>query len=157
MYLDNVIDGYNLVVGGAITVLTAIFGSHWYVFGAFLLLNVFDYITGLYKARKMKTESSSVGLVGIIKKLMYWIIVAVAFLMSYVFVLLGKDIMGVDLGFLTLLGWFTIACLLINEIRSIFENLVECGVKVPNILVKGLAVTEKMLNKQMGDDTDIKE
>ena len=27
------------------------------------------------------------------------------------------------------------------------ENLVECGCNVPNILIRGLAVTEKMLDK----------
>lgn len=148
MNATKVVDSYNLIVGGAITIMTAIFGPHWYVFAAFLVLNVLDFLTGWYKARKMKTESSSVGLVGILKKVMYWVVIIVAFLMSYVFMLMGKNILHIDLNFLTLLGWFTTACLLINEIRSIIENLVECDVKVPSILIKGLAVTEKLLNKE---------
>ena len=111
MDVNRVVDTYNVIVGGAITVLTAIFGPHWYVFAVFLALNVLDYVTGWYKARKLKKESSSVGLAGIVKKLMYWVIIIVAFLMSYVFVLLGQDILSIDLGFLTLLGWFTVACL----------------------------------------------
>ncbi len=36
---------------------------------------------------------------------------------------------------------------MINELRSILENLVETGYDVPSILTKGLAVTEKLLNK----------
>lgn len=155
MNATRVVDTYNVAVGGAITVLTAIFGPQWYVFAAFLLLNVFDYITGWYKARKSKTESSSIGLAGIVKKVMYWIIIAVAFLMSYVFVLLGRDVLHVDLNFLTQIGWFTTACLLINEIRSILENLVECGVNVPDVLIKGLAVTEKLINKE-NESEDVK-
>lgn len=143
----NVIDTYNVVTGVIVAVLSAILGPHWYLFAAFLLLNVMDWLTGWYKSRKMKQESSSVGLAGIVKKLGYWIIIAVAFLMAYIFQMMGQDIFKIDLSFLLLLGWFTLACLLINEIRSILENLVECGYNVPNILIRGLAVTEKMLNQ----------
>lgn len=52
-----------------------------------------------------------------------------------------------DLSFLALLGWFTLGCLLINEVRSILENLVEYGLDVPYVLIKGLAVTERLLNE----------
>ena len=144
--VTNVLDTYNMIVGAVVTVLSAIFGSHWYLFAAFLLLNVMDWLTGWYKSRKLKQESSSVGLVGIVKKLGYWVIIAVAFLMAYIFQMMGQDIFKIDLSFLLLLGWFTLACLLINEIRSILENLVECGYNVPNILIRGLAVTEKLLS-----------
>ena len=72
--------------------------------------------------------------------------------MAYIFQKMGQDIFKIDLSFLFMLCWFTLACLLINEIRSILENLVECGYKVPSILIKGLAVTEKILN-QTGEDT----
>ncbi|MBT9812910.1 holin, partial [Enterocloster citroniae] len=36
----------------------------------------------------------------------------------------------------------------VNEIRSILENLVECGYNVPAFLIKGLAVTEKLINAE---------
>ena len=60
---------------------------------------------------------------------------------------LGKDLLGVDLGYLSALGWFTLANLLINEIRSILENLVACGYRVPEILKRGLEITEKVINE----------
>lgn len=144
--ITNVLDAYNIIAGGIVTLLSAIFGEHWYFFAAFLLLNVFDWLTGWYKSRKLKKESSAVGLSGIVKKLGYWIIIAVAFLTAYIFIELGKEL-GVSLSFLTLLGWFTLACLLVNEIRSVLENLVECGYEVPDILIRGLAITEKMVHK----------
>ena len=150
--VTNVLDTYNVVTGAAVAILSAIFGPHWYLFAAFLLLNVFDWLTGWYKSRKLKQESSSVGLAGIVKKLGYWVIVAVAFLMAYIFQMMGQDIFKINLSFLFLRGWFTLACLLINEIRSILENLVECGYNVPNILIRGLAVTEKLLS-QTGEST----
>jgi phage-related holin len=86
-------------------------------------------------------------LVGVIKKLLYWIIVAVAFLLSTVFVGMGRDVLNIDLTFLTLVGWFTLACLMVNEARSIIENVVECGYRVPTVLTKGLAIAEKLINK----------
>lgn len=139
-------DKYNAFAGAIVTILTAIFGVYWYIFAAYFLLNVIDWLTGWYRSRKLKKESSSVGLKGILKKLGYWVIIAVAFIVSYVFVHMGTDILNVDLSFLTMVGWFTLACLMVNEVRSILENLVECGYNVPTVLVKGLAVTEKLIN-----------
>ena len=148
--MNKILDTYNLAVGGIVTLLAAIFGKYWSLFAIFLILNLLDYITGYMKARKLKKESSSVGLAGIIKKLGYWIVIATAFLTAFALTTLGGDILNVDLSFLTLLGWFTLACLMINEVRSILENLVEYGLDVPYVLIKGLAVTERLLN----DTTD---
>lgn len=47
-----------------------------------------------------------------------------------------------------MLGWFVLASLAINEIRSIIENIVECGYKVPQILIKGLDIANKVINKK---------
>lgn len=148
----KVIDTYNMIVGAAVTVLTAIFGIYWYIFAAFLVFNVLDWLTGWYKSRKLKKESSVVGLWGILKKLGYWAIILVAFIISYVFVHMGTDILHVDLSFLEMVGWFTLACLMVNEARSILENLVECGYNVPVVLIKGLAVTDKLINNN--DDNE---
>lgn len=148
--MNKILDTYNLAVGGIVTLLAAIFGKYWSLFAIFLILNLLDYITGYMKARKLKKESSSVGLAGIIKKLGYWIVIATAFLTAFALTTMGRDILNVDLSFLTLLGWFTLACLMINEVRSILENLVEYGLDVPYVLIKGLAVTERLLN----DTTD---
>lgn len=140
------IDTYNMAVGAVVAVLSAIFGMYWYLFAGYLLLNILDWLTGWYKSRKMRTESSYRGLYGIAKKTGYWVIILVAFLIPELFIRLGNDLLGVDLGFLVLLGWFTLATLLVNEIRSILENLVECGYEVPDFLIRGLAVTEKLIH-----------
>lgn len=44
-----------------------------------------------------------------------------------------------------MIGWWVLAMLIVNEARSILENLVEMGYKVPEMLIKGLAVTEKLI------------
>lgn len=152
MNVENVVDTYNMVVGAAVTVLTALLGAYWYVFFFYLLFNILDWLTGWYKARKFKKESSKQGLKGILKKLGYWVIILVAFSVSYVFVHMGSDILHLDLSFLMMVGWFTLACLMVNEARSILENLVECGYNVPAVLIKGLAVTEKLINKEVTEE-----
>lgn len=91
-------------------------------------------------------ENSVRGWKGVLKKLGYWLMIMVAFGASAIFIEIGKAI-GVDLGITTLLGWFVLASLLINELRSILENFVEAGFNVPIILIKGLEVADKAVNK----------
>ena len=74
------LDIYNALIGMLVTLLMAIFGDYWYIFVAFMIFNMLDWLTGWYKSRKSRTESSLVGLQGILKKLGYWVIIAVAFL-----------------------------------------------------------------------------
>ena len=142
------IDTYNIAIGATVAILSTLFGAYWYVFMGFLVLNVMDWITGWIKARKLCQESSKAGLEGIVKKLGYWIIISVAFLMSYILRGISEDILNVELTFLNLIGYFTLTCLLVNEARSVLENLVEAGYKVPCVLIKGLAVTDKLLRNE---------
>ena len=159
-YTNVFTDKYNAATGAIVAVLTAIFGTYWYVFAAFLALNVIDWITGWIKANKKKEESSKVGAIGAVKKLGYWAVVLVAFLIASVFVHFGKDMLGIDLSFLHLIGWWVLAMLIVNEARSILENLVELGYKIPEVLIKGLAVTEKLIEAGidiLGTDDEKKE
>ena len=112
--MRNFFDTYNIVVGAVIALFTTIFGAYWYIFAAYMVLNIFDWLTGWYKSRRARQESSAVGLKGIVKKLGYWILIAVAFIVSTVFVKLGQDVLHVDLAFLNMIGWFTLACLMVN-------------------------------------------
>lgn len=156
--IDAFVDGYNLIMGAAVAVLSTIFGCYWYLFMGFLLLNVLDWVTGWYKARKHKQESSKEGLAGLLKKLGYWVIILVAFMLADLFIDLGKDILNVNLSFLEFIGWFTLSSLIVNEVRSILENLVACGYRVPIVLMQGLKLTEKLINDKTirGTDTEMK-
>ena len=142
----KVLDTYNALMGSMIAILTFIFGEHWYLFAAFLLLNAIDWITGWIKSKLKNKENSTKGWTGVLKKLGYWLMIMVAFSASAVFIRIGK-VIGIDLGITTLLGWFVLASLLVNELRSIVENFVEAGYDVPTILTKGLEVADKMINK----------
>ena len=135
------------VIGTVIAFFSMIFGEHWILFAIFLLFNVVDYITGWMKDKMANKISSTVGLIGILKKLGYWIMIMVSFLASVLFIEIGNTL-GIDLGITTLLGWFVLASLTINELRSIIENLVETGYNIPNILTKGLEVADKIINEE---------
>lgn len=143
----NYMDTYNAIVGGIVACLTMVFGEHWILFAGFLLFNVIDFVTGVMKSKLANKENSVKGWQGVLKKLGYWIMILLAFVMSTLFIEVGK-VINVDLGITTLLGWFVLASLAINEIRSILENLVEAGYNVPTILTKGLEVADKVVNQE---------
>ena len=143
----NWMDSYNAIVGGIVAVLSFVFGEHWILFAIFLLFNVADWITGWMKSRINNVENSSAGWKGVLKKLGYWLMILVAFAASAVFIEIGNTL-GMDLGITTLLGYFVLASLLVNELRSILENFVEAGFNVPTILTKGLEVADKVVNQE---------
>lgn len=143
----NYMDTYNAIVGGIVAVLSFVFGEHWILFAIFLLFNIADWLTGWMKSRMAGKENSVKGWQGVLKKLGYWLMILVAFAASAVFIEIGNTL-GMDLGITTLLGYFVLASLLVNELRSILENFVEAGYNVPTVLVKGLEVADKVVNQE---------
>ena len=143
----NYMDTYNAIVGGIVAVLSFVFGEHWILFAIFLLFNVADWLTGWMKSRMAGKENSVKGWQGVLKKLGYWLMILVAFAASAVFIEIGNTL-EMDLGITTLLGYFVLASLLVNELRSIIENFVEAGYNVPTVLVRGLEVADKVVNQE---------
>ena len=146
--MEKILEKINLLFAAVVTLLAAAFGTYWFLFAAFIALNIADYITGIIKAKYTNTENSNKGLKGIWKKVGYWCVIAIAFFLSYGFDMLGA-IIGINLGFTVLIGWFVLGTFIINEIRSILENLVLIGVEVPAWLVKGLEVANDKINNTM--------
>lgn len=150
-------DKINMIYGLIATVGVALFGKYWYLFAGFLAMNVIDYFTGWRKARYLKTESSAVGARGVLKKVGYWVVIGIAFYISFAFVEMGK-LFDTNLEFLFLFGWFTLATYLINEIRSILENLIALKVNVPDFFIKGLEVAQVLIEKKLTlPDIDVEE
>ena len=142
----NYLDSYNAITGAVVAFLTLLLGKYWFLFVIFLALNIIDYVTGLIKSKLTNAINSQAGLRGVIKKLGYWIMILVAFIASVFFIQIGM-VLGIDLHITSALGYFVLASLTINEIRSILENLVEAGYQVPTILTKGLEVADKVINQ----------
>lgn len=147
---DNIIKFFNFVNSIFNTIIVGIselFRGQRVLFLGYLILNVVDFITGTIKARITKKESSSKGLIGILKKVGYWILILITFLASYMLSNLG-DLINIDIDFVILFGWFTLGCLIINELRSILENLSEVGINLPDFLIKGLEVIQHIIEKK---------
>lgn len=151
--MEKIISKINLIYAAAATLLSAMFGAYWYLFLAFAALNVVDYITGIIKSKKLNTENSSKGLDGIVKKPGYWVVIAIAFFLSTAFTDVGKTI-GIDLGFTVFIGWFTLCTFIMNEIRSVLENLIAIGVAVPSWLVRGLEEADNKINSAAGGENN---
>lgn len=132
------------------TALTSLLEGEWILFAGYLVLNVADYITGTIKSKINKQENSKKGLIGIAKKVCYWILIGIAFLIAYILTTLGAKL-NINLAFIMLFGWFTLTCLIINETRSIIENLIQIGIYVPDFFKKGLTVYENLINNKINE------
>ena len=143
----------NSFISITMTFLTSVFGIQEGLFAGYLILNLIDYITGIIKAKKNKTESSKEGVKGILKKVCYWLIIVTTFIISYILIEICSKF-NINIQFVMFFGWFTLGCLSINEARSIIENLVELKINVPNFLVKGLEITEKKFTKIVDENIE---
>ena len=125
-----------------------------------LIVVVCDYITGMIKAYSMHILNSRIGFTGIIKKLSYFIVVAVGMICDYLLTSGLKQI-NANIGDLSIIAIIVIIWLIINELLSILENLSQIGVPLPTFLKKLLerllVVTEKKGNEIATGKTDDEE
>ncbi len=121
-----------LTLGFITTLLFSIIGGKDNLTEALLVAMVLDYISGLVKAGIKKKLNSKTGFKGILKKVMYIIVVAIAVKIDG---LIGQN------------TWRSavIGLLFANEVLSILENASVCGVPIPEKLKKIL--------KQYKDET----
>ncbi len=145
----------NYIISIITGILSAILGKFWFLFVFLLSLNVIDYITGIIKAKYIRMESSAQAMKGFVKKFLMWCLVAMGFGLGLTFKEIG-EIIGINLHIMISIGWFLIVHFIINEIRSILENIVQLdkGHLVPNWLIKGLDVTNKIIDKNINNIID---
>ena len=111
-----------------------------------------DYVSGMTKAWMKSEISSRVGLMGIIKKLCYLMLVAVAVVVDWV---IFGTMRAIGLEFdLSIFGLTVTVWLIINEIISILENLSGIGVPLPEFFRKAVGKlrvnVEKMESEEEG-------
>ena len=99
-----------------------------------------DYISGLGKAYIVGDLSSRTGIKGIIKKLCYFMAVAVAMGVDWL-ISLGFMHIGLDIKDNMVVALIVIVWLVINELLSILENLAIIGVPLPKFL---MSITKKL-------------
>lgn len=127
----------NKTLQGVFTVAMAAFAVYFNALAVPLVVLVImmsmDYITGMISAWLDKDLSSRKGIVGIIKKICYMALVAVAMGVDYL-IYSGFTAINIDLDNHMWFGLLVAIWLIINEMISILENLSKIGVPVPQFL-----------------------
>lgn len=121
----------------------------------FLLVgcNVIDYLTGICAA-KYRTESISSykGIRGIIKKVCMWLLVVIG---AWIDILINYAIhtAGIELTIPFIVATVVAVWLVVNEIISILENMIDIGVDMPPFLLPLM----KNIKKKTEDTVKIKD
>ena len=118
---------FNLSVATVATALTWLIGAWDTALIVLVLFMAIDYITGVIRAYINKSLSSSVGLIGIARKSLIFIVLIVS-------VLLDRLLNSETWVFRTLVAYFYIA----NEGISLLENCVGLGLPIPERLKDAL-------------------
>ena len=134
MEANRAIGYLKLAVAVVGTFLTTFFGGWDTMLRVLVLFVAIDYVVGVTAAWFEKKLNSEIGARGIMKKILLFVIVGVAYQLD---VALGQEI------FRSLAIWFYLA----NEALSIIENAGRCGVPIPSFLKTAL---EQM--KQKADE-----
>jgi len=134
MEANRAIGYLKLAVAVVGTFLTTFFGGWDTMLRVLVLFVAIDYVVGVTAAWFEKKLNSEIGARGIVKKVLLFVIVALA---VQVDLALGQEI------FRSLAIWFYLA----NEALSIIENAGRCGVPIPSFLKTAL---EQM--KQKADE-----
>lgn len=121
----------------------------------FLLVgcNVLDYFTGLCASKyRDETISSYKGIRGIIKKVCMWMLIVVG---SVIDTLLNYAVQSISPDFRLpfIVATVVAVWLIVNEIISILENMVDIGVDMPPFLMPLV----KNIKKQVEEKTEMKE
>ena len=109
-----------------------------------------DYVTGLVSAGIHGELSSRVGIMGIVKKLLYLVLVAVGGCVDWL-VLSGLSAVGIEFHVSFAFGLIITIWLILNELISILENLGEIeGFPLPGFLTKLLAKLKGTVEETAG-------
>ncbi len=141
------------MIGAWISAKFGILGPILIVLGIMMLL---DYVSGMLASKQESIRhpndksygwSSKKGVQGIIKKMGYLLVIAVAIVLDYIilYVASAMDIHVQTKAFFALMVavWYVL-----NELLSIIENVGRMGASVPDWLRKYIAVLKETINKK---------
>lgn len=135
---------FRTIVAGLASIATFVFGKPDVWLMSLLVMVIADYISGLAAASINNELSSKVGFNGILKKVMYFFVVAVA------------HCIDVATGAGGVLQNLTIGFLIANEGISVLENCAKCGIPIPERLLNALAQIKgaEEINSEPTDNDD---
>lgn len=129
--------GLQAVLTAAVTAFAVYFNALAVPLIVLLVMMIIDYISGMSAAWREGTLNSKKGVDGVIKKVGYMALVAVAMGVDYL-IFTGFAAVNVSVGFEMLFGILVAVWLIINEMISILENLSRLGVPIPKFLTKAV-------------------
>lgn len=110
--------------------------------------NVIDYITALIACKMQgKKWDSEIGIKGIFKKVLMWLLVIVGVVFDELIRYAG-DVVGFDLKISFLVACIVAIWLILNELISILENIKTCGVKLPPFIEPLIKTTQEKIEKK---------
>ena len=115
-----------IFIAGMASICTFLFGKPDIWLMTLLAFVVIDYVSGVIGASINLQLSSHIGLIGILKTVMYFFVVAVA------------HCVDVATGANGVLQNIVVGVLIANEGISILENCAKCGIPIPDKLLKAL-------------------
>ena len=125
----------NFITSTLLTTVVYFLGGYDIALKTLLVFIVFDYLTGLCKAIQLKKLNSSIGAKGIVKKVGYLIVVAMAVLLD--------QVVGDTGAIRSIVIYFFVA----NEGISILENWGSMGLPLPKKIID---VLEQIKNEKGG-------
>lgn len=125
-----------------------------------LVAMVMDYITGMLASKRESLEhpndpaygwSSKRGAEGIIKKVGYPCIIAVAMIVDYIILHVAAGL-GMEITLKAFFGLLVAVWYILNEVLSIIENAGRMGAPVPSWLARYVVVLKNKIDDQGGGD-----
>ena len=138
--MEKILQNLKFIVAGAGTLLTWLFGKWDTALIVLMCFMALDYLTGLIRAYVNKKISSDVGLKGIARKSLIFIVLIVS-------VLLDRLLNTGTWVFRTLVCYFYIA----NEGISLLENCAGLGLPIPTKIKDALAQLKDGEKKEITD------
>lgn len=119
-----------------------------------LVFMILDYITGLASAWIKCELSSRTGITGIIKKVMYLVLISVGIGADWV-ISFGLSDIGIDFEYGYLIGVLITIWLILNELMSILENISEInGNTYPKFVKNILSHIKKAIENEAGSNNE---
>ena len=122
--------------------------------------NLIDYITGLIASKYRQEQINSYkGMRGIVKKVCMWLLVVVGAMVD-VLIKYATQTMGFNIQIPFIVATLVAVWIVVNEIISILENLVDIGIALPPFLmpiVKRIKKEVEELGESEDDDLPTKE
>lgn len=147
---------FQLFLAGVIAWLSDRLGILFPLLGVFCIFMVVDYITGMLASKAEAIDhpgdtaygwNSRKGAKGILKKVGYMCVIAVAIAVDYLIIVAAEKI-GITTHSSVFFGLWATIWYILNELLSILENAGRMGANVPEWLSKYIAVLKDKIDQE---------